>query len=676
MCFAVDPHDYYPSEASKVHLDFRDLTAKSNAILHHIFTYQVLILNASPFSSRTYFVPELLLSSGFAERGWHIGVVLPSRGAAVSKSALLIQLFGAASMVGLSLDARAGTAEAPLIHVMTVDALLEELRKCRTLDSPSTGYSAVFFENFCASGIKGELCLALLNSVVEKRKEFRLIIGTVFNDGVSELLTYFNGDDNEEFRGFSPLNLRLACALDLDVVDEENYVLKHLPVVPDEPIERCLLFLQQLHESEGPGNVLLYLPSGEDCLEYSKILGQRKIPNLAVVFCENVTFSSNELKRYVFFASSIYQIDRSYRNIKYVIDCGLIQRREFDFRKQWTYCKESRITQREANIRSAVAAFCSSGKGVAYRMFPPNCFNDEIDHSMIQDFHQISLPLFAVGIKDFKTFKFYRRPSIPLLLFNLNYLNHYGIISDDGELTSSVGEVITNFFNLPICLARFLVASFEQGCSEDAIKIISMMTINTKVEFGSCRMREGDLLSLYHYYKHLMQNQTNPEFKQKIRQIKHFRTTLLNKCQLIGKIVHTTQTEKLIYAIVSGFFQNAAVFNLERQVYIHLITKEHLYIHPNSVLKDLDMRLHVHYVVFESVEYSDRPYMKNITVVDDPSLFVEIAPKLYTGILGNLPSSRRQKPIRILDESVIPSSLSRLAHNFNYFQAPKNPKRH
>ena len=87
------------------------------------------------------------------------------------------------------------------------------------------------------------------------------------------------------------------------------------------------------------------------------------------------------------------------------------------------------------------------------------------------------------------------------------------------------------------------------------------------------------------------------------------------------------------------------------------------------------MRLHVHYVVFESIEYYDRPYMKNITVVDDPSLFVEIAPKLYTEILGNLPSSHRQKPIRILDESVIPSSLSKPAHSFNYYQVPKHSGR-
>ena len=674
MNFVEDPHDFYPNEASKIHLDFRDLTAKSNTILHHIFTYQVLILNSSPFSSKTFFIPELLLSSGFADNGWHIGIVFPSRGAAVSKSNLLIQLFRSPSMIGLSLDVCENTTVAPLIRIMTVDSLLEELKKCRTLDSTSTGYSVIYFENFCASGTKGELCLGLLNNVIEKRKEFKLIIGTVFNDGVSEILSYFNGDDNEDFMGFSPINLKLAYALDLDTVNEDNYILKHLPVLPDDPKERCLLFLQQLHETEGSGNVLLYLPSGKDCLEYSRILGERKIPNLVVVFGDNVTFSSNELKRYVFFASSIYQIDRSFRNIKYVIDCGLIQRREFDFKKQWTYCKESRITQKEANIRSAVAAFYPNGKGIAFRMFPPGHFNEEVDYSMIQDFHQISLSLFAIGIKNLKTFKFYRRPSMPLLSFNLNYLNQYGIISNNGELTS-IGEKAINFFNLPICLARFLVASFEQGCTEDAIKIISMMTLNSKFEFGSCRMREGDLLSLYHFYKPFTQKNTNPEYKQKIQQIKHFREILLNKCQLIGKISHTTQTEKLIYAIVSGFFQNAAVFNLERQVYIHLITKEHLYIHPCSVLKDLDMRLHVHYVVFESIEYYDRPYMKNITVVDDPSLFVEIAPKLYTEILGNLPSSHRQKPIRILDESVIPSSLSKPAHSFNYYQVPKHSGR-
>lgn len=667
MDFYQDPHDWYPSQASMSHQNFSDLLPKTNSILHTIKTHQVVILDSSTYSSKTYFIPQILFTGGFVECGWSIGVVFPTRNAAVSKSRLIINQLGSNRGVGLSIDWFENVTYKSDVQIFTPESLLAEIKNAPLLDTKERGYSAIYVDSFPASGIKGELLLSFLSQIVDSRPDFKLVIGTYYNDCVSELLTFFNGSSNEDFEGFSPLNLKKAVVLNLDIVKGEDVIVKHLPIIPDDPLEKALDLIEHIHINEEKGNILVFMPSSNDCIDAQKILIDRRIPNLIIFAGENVVYSSSTGARYVYFVSSIYQCDRMMRDIKYVIDTGLKSCREYDSKKQFTYMKNCRITENEATIRTAAGTQYPSGKGIVYRMYPPNTFNETPDYSNIQDIQEILLPMKLMGISNFKSFKFFRIPSIRSLSAGLVQLSDMGIISLSGSLTPNIGSKIDNFIFLPLCFARFLIASFEYGCTSEAISIISMLSLNIKFRYGESRVREGDLCSAANFYKHFI-SFPDPELKLKIAQVKRMRYQLSTRCELIGRIQSTRQTDKIIQAIVTGFFHNAAVFNVQRQAYIHLITGELLYVHPQSVLKDLDMILHTHYVVFGSVEVTDKPYMKNITVVDDPSIFTEIAPNIFTGILGDLPSSRRQKPIRVLDESILPSSLIHLANTMNYFK--------
>lgn len=303
-------------------------------------------------------------------------------------------------------------------------------------------------------------------------------------------------------------------------------------------------------------------------------------------------------------------------------------------------------------------------------MYPPNYFNPPSNPSATMNFHEISLYIFAFKFLDLKNFKFYHRPSLPLLSFHLLQLQQYGIITKPGLVSPNIGEFVLHFCGLPIPFARFLIASFENGVVEAAISIISLLSLNTKFHYGTARVRQGDLLSAANFYPRFITFQDTPEIQRKVKEVKRMKFLLRTKCEQLGKISNNRQTENLIKAIVTGFFQNSAVFNVTRQVYIHLITNQPLYIHPDSVMIDLDMKMHVHYVVFGSIEVNEdkKPYMKNITVIDDPQLLIEVAPSVYSGIVGKLPSSQRQKPVRILDESILPDSLIDIANSADYFK--------
>ncbi|OHT04819.1 hypothetical protein TRFO_27603 [Tritrichomonas foetus] len=696
MDFVSEVHDWYPPNSSITHLDYSDIRPYSDRLLTALKNHQVLILDSSDQSSKTYFIPSLLFTSGYSENNWRIGIVFPSRHAATSKfSTLARDLSGA--IMNLDVDWFETTSEhKSYIQILTPESLLMEFKKCQTLDSPGTGYSAVYFDSFPASGLKGELCLSLLQNVIKRRKEFRLIIGTIFNDQVSELLTFFNSDvDNhitiQEIHEIGPFpenynhqisgknereshnkdnifDSKTALAISLNKLNKENSIIKHLPVTPDNSVDRSLILAEELHKTLPPGNILIFLPSAKHCKEAADEMAKQRISDLVIVACENITFSSSDMKRYLFFASDVYQIDRTYHNIKYVIDSGYKVVPEYDYKKGQLFLLSSRITENEANLRAGVAS------SLTYRLYPPNYFTPKHEEGNIMNFHEISLFFMAMRINNIKTFNFYRKPSLPLLASHLVQLQHLNVLSmSSNTLSAAVGEHILHFCGLPLCFARFLIASFEYGVVETAISIIPLLSLNMKFCYGQSRVRQGDLFSAANFYQRFI-HFTEPEHQRKIAYVKRMKNQLRMKCEALGKITNNRQTDNLTKAIAAGFSLNAAVFNVSRQVYMHLITNQQLYVHPDSVMKDLDMITHVHYVVFGSIEVTDKPYMKNITVLDDPQILVEICPKVYTGIQGRLPSSKRQKPVKILDDSILPSSLIGFAHKTNYF-ALKNTKK-
>lgn len=662
MDFVSEIHDWFPPNSSITHLDFQDMRMHSDEISNTIKTHQVVILDSTDQSSKSFFIPHLLFINGYSENGWKIGCVYPTKNAAATKFPTLSHdLSGTVMSLNINwLDA--SPEFRTYIQILTPETLLMELKKCQTLDAPGTGFSVIYFDSFAMSGLKGELCLSLLYNVVKCRPEFRLVIGTLFNDQVPELLSYFN--DSEDSKETTAIAITLDDLKLKIPMMQKSTTIRHLPVIPDDAISRSLLFAEELHKSMPPGNILIFLPSSKHCQEAAEIISKQGILDLVVVARENVTFSSNEVKRYIFFASDVYQIDRSYNNIKYVIDSGLKVIPEFNFKNRNLYLIPSRITEHEAKLRAAISNDCT------YRMYPPNYFNLPSNPSSTMILHEISLYIIAFKFLDLKNFKFYHRPSLQILSFHLLQLQQYGIITKSGLVSPNIGEFVLHFCGLPIPFARFLIASFENGVVEAAISIISLLSLNMKFHYGVARVRQGDLLSAANFYQRFINFQDTPEIQRKVKEVKRMKYLLKTKCEQLGKISNSRQTDNLIKAIVAGFFQNAAVFNVTRQVYIHLITNQPLYIHPDSVMIDLDMKMHVHYVVFGSIEVNEdkKPYMKNITVLDDPQLLIDAAPSVYSGIVGKLPSSQRQKPVRILDDSILPDSLVGIANSADYFQ--------
>lgn len=671
MDFLKDMHDWFPPNSSMTHLDFSDIRKRSDEISNAIRNYQVVIIDSTDQSSKSCFIPHLLFINGYSENGWKIGIVYPSRSSAASKFYPLSHNLSG-TVMNLNIDWYESSSEyRAYIQILTPETLLMQFKRCISLSSKDTGYSIIYFDSFPMSGLKGEICMSLLYDVVKSRPDFRLVIGTIFNDQVDELLSFFNGPMKDE----TDTKKQIAIALTLDDLKlkrdflKSNVTIRHLPVHPGDPVARSALLAEELHKTMPPGNILVFLPSSSHCIEISEVIANQHIPDLVIVARENVTFSSNEAKRYIFFASDVHQIDRSFQNIKYVIDSGLKVVSEFNIRNRNLYLIPCRITEHEANLRASVS------HEFVYRLYPPNYFSEPQNSGTVMNFHEVSLYLMALRIIDFKKFHFYRPPSLQVLAFHLVQLQQLQILSQAALLSPSVGDFVVMFCGLPVCFARFLIASFEHGVVEGAISIISLLSLNQKFLYGTSRVRQGDLFSAANFYSKFITFQDTPETVAKVKKIKRMKFILRQKCEEIGKVTNSRQTENLTKAIVAGFCENAAVFNVNRQVYLHLITNQPLYVHPDSVMADLDMTLHVHYVVFGSIEvYEDnKPYMKNITVIDDPQLLIQYAPNVYSSVRGQLPTSQRQKPVRILDESILPDSLLHLAHTVNYFDL--KPKR-
>lgn len=628
MDFAYNPHRWIPESYNDVNLDSNIVDSYKFTIYSDLIKNQVLILNSSACIEKSVSISDILLKTQMIESGWKVGVVFPDF-LADAKGKLFVSKFNKNDISNRFNCFDIRESKSSLI-LFSVSSLICEIRVNPNLDNIVNPFSIIYFDTFPLSGLKGEFLLSLLATIVKTRgdksnKKFRLIIGTTCNDQVEELHIFF--------KNFLGDNVKI---LSIGNINPRNLIVKHLSHVSTKLFEKVLDVVDEISRSGRQGNILIIAPSMEFCEKYYSALKTRNNTLLDIVYKDGISGDS-EVKKNVYFTTSIHLINNSYMNITHVIDLGLCVLNEYDYLNNVYYCDPVKITEEESDMRASVC----KDFGNVYRIYSPGSYSHN-NKSHFQNYQEILLDLLSFRITTLKGFPFYRPTSITKLGGILSNAYHMKIISDFGELTTDLGEKIKYFHMLPLGYAKFLVSSVEYGCAEEAIKIITLASLNMKFFFGQSRTRQGDLVSLANFWKIFVKIQ-KPELQNVVHFAKKYKNLLKQYCEsLYGKLKSNRDENSLVKAIVSGFSLNSAVFNIQQQCYIHVITGKKLYVHPNSVLTELEIVSHVHYVVYGSLEQHDNKIMmKNITVVDDPNIIIESAPTLYKSFIGVNTTSKK-----------------------------------
>jgi ATP-dependent RNA helicase DHX8/PRP22 len=463
-------------------------------------------------------------------------------------------------------------------------------------------------------------------------------------------------------------------------------------------LDASLITVMQIHLSEPPGDILLFLTDQEEIDIACEILFKRmkalgpKVPELIILPIYSALPSEVQSRvfeptppgaRKVVIATNIAETSLTIPGIYYVIDPGFAKQNAYDPRLGMDSLLVMPISQSQARQRAGRAG--RTGPGKCYRLYTEVAYRNEMLPNSIPDIQRTNLAhtilmLKAMGINDLLSFDFMDPPPAPTMLTALEALYALSALDDEGILTR-LGRKMADFPVEPP-LAKMLIASVELGCSEEILSIVAMLSVQSvfyrpkekQAQADSKKAKfhqpEGDhltLLAVYNGWKG--SNFSNlwcyENFIQapSMRRAQDVRKQLL---EVMDRYKHDIISAGRDYnrvrrAICSGFFRHAAKKD-PHGGYKTLVEGTPVYIHPSSALFNRAPE----WCIYHELILTTREYCHNVLAIE-PKWLVEVAPQFFKVADENMISKRKRQKIEPLYNKVCRLSFSFVASFFFFF---------
>ncbi|KAF6766742.1 P-loop containing nucleoside triphosphate hydrolase protein [Ephemerocybe angulata] len=613
-------------------------------LLKAIDEHQVLIVVGDTGSGKTTQMVQYLAESGYADRG-RIGCTQPRRVAAMSVAKRVSEEVGCrlGQEVGYTIRFEDCTSPETRIKYMT-DGMLQ--REC-LIDPLVSNYSVVMLDEAHERTIATDVLFGLLKKAVKKRPDLKLIVTSATLDA-EKFSKYFFGCPIFTIPGRTyPVEIMYTKEPESDYLDAS------------------LITVMQIHLSEPPGDILLFLTGQEEIDTACEILFERmkalgpKVPELLILPIYSALPSEVQSRvfeptppgaRKVVIATNVAETSLTIPGIYYVIDPGFSKQNAYDPRLGMDSLVVMPISQAQARQRAGRAG--RTGPGKCYRLYTEAAYRNEMLPNSIPDIQRTNLSstilqLKAMGINDLLSFDFMDPPPAQTMLTALEGLYALSALDDEGLLTR-LGRKMADFPMEPP-LAKMLIASVELGCSEEILSIVAMLSVlshrRTQRRPNSTNP-EGDhltLLTVYNGWKNA--NFSNPWCYENFIQARSMRRAQDVRKQLLGimdRYKHDILSAGRDYnrvrkAICSGFFRNAAKKD-PQEGYKTLVEGTPVYIHPSSALFNRAPE----WLVYHELILTTREYCHNVTAVE-PKWLVEVAPQFFKVADANKISKRKRQ---------------------------------
>ncbi|KAK0246120.1 P-loop containing nucleoside triphosphate hydrolase protein [Armillaria nabsnona] len=622
-------------------------------LLQAIEQHQVLIVVGDTGSGKTTQMVQYLAEAGFADRG-RIGCTQPRRVAAMSVAKRVSEEVGCrlGQEVGYTIRFEDCTSPETRIKYMT-DGMLQ--REC-LIDPLCSSYSVIMLDEAHERTIATDVLFGLMKKAVKRRPDLKLIVTSATLDA-EKFSKYFFGCPIFTIPGRTfPVEILYTKEPESDYLDAS------------------LITVMQIHLSEPPGDILLFLTGQEEIDTACEILFERmkalgpKVPELIILPIYSALPSEVQSRvfeptppgaRKVVIATNVAETSLTIPGIYYVIDPGFSKQNAYDPRLGMDSLVVMPISQAQARQRSGRAG--RTGPGKCYRLYTEAAYRNEMLPNSIPDIQRTNLAstilqLKAMGINDLLSFDFMDPPPAQTMLTALESLYALSALDDEGLLTR-LGRKMADFPMEPP-LAKMLIASVELGCSEEILSIVAMLSVQTvfyrpKEKQGQADSKkakfhqpEGDhltLLTVYNGWK--AANFSNPWCYENFIQARSMRRAQDVRKQLLGimdrykhDILSAGRDYNLVrMAIASGFFRNAAKKD-PQEGYKTLVEGTPVYIHPSSALFNRNPE----WVVYHELVLTTREYCHNVTAVE-PKWLVEVAPQFFKVADANKISKRKKQ---------------------------------
>ncbi|CAH8458686.1 unnamed protein product [Schistosoma bovis] len=611
-----------------------------DALLQAIADHQVLIIEGETGSGKTTQIPQYLYEAGYCNGGKRIGCTQPRRVAAMSVAARVSQEMSVrlGSEVGYSIRFEDCTSEHTIIKYMTDGMLLREF-----LTEPDLGsYSVMIIDEAHERTLHTDILFGLVKDVARFRSDLKLLISSATLDA-EKFATFF--DDAPVFR--IP-GRRYPVDIYYTKAPEADY------------IEAAIISILQIHVTQPPGDILVFLTGQEEIETANELLMERtrklgsKIRELIILPIYSSLPSDMQAKifaptppgaRKVVLATNIAETSLTIDGIIYVIDTGFCKQKFYSARSGVESLIVVPISQAAADQRAGRAGRVAAGK--CFRLYTSHAYHTELDPQPIPEIQRTNLGnvvllLKSLGIDDLLHFDYMDPPPHDALIMALEQLYALGALNHKGELTK-MGRQMAEFPCNPQ-LSKMILASDKYKCSGDIITIASMLSVNNAIFYRpkdklihadtarkSFSHIAGDHIMLLNVYNQWAESDFSSHWcyeqfiqyrtMKRARDIRDQFVGLLDRVE-IDLVNNPHDHVNIRKAITAGFFYHTARFTGDG--YKTVKQKHTIYPHPNSCLSEALPK----WVIYHELVYTTKEFMRQIIEIESKWL-LEVAPHYY-----------------------------------------------
>ncbi len=618
---------------------------------------QLLIVVGETGSGKTTQLTQYLAEAGFANNGM-IGCTQPRRVAAMSVAKRVAEEVGCklGEEVGYTIRFEDCTSPNTKIKYMTDGMLQREV----LVDPDLRRYSCIMLDEAHERTIATDVLFALLKKTLKRRPDLKVIVtsATLDADKFSE---YFNQCPIFSIPGRTfPVEIMYSREPESDYLDA------------------ALVTVMQIHLTEPPGDILLFLTGQEEIDTSCEILYERmkalgpSVPELIILPVYSALPSEMQSKifdpappgsRKVVIATNIAETSITIDHIYYVIDPGFVKQNAYDPKLGMDSLVVTPISQAQARQRSGRAG--RTGPGKCFRLYTEAAFQSEMLPTSIpeiqrQNLSHTILMLKAMGINDLLHFDFMDPPPTNTMLTALEELYALSALDDEGLLTR-LGRKMADFPMEP-ALAKVLIAAVDLQCSDEILSIVAMLSMpppfyrpkekqavadQKKAKFHD---PAGDHLTLLNVYNGWKQAKyASPwcfENFIQARSMKRAKDVRDQLVKIMERYKHSITscgraTQKVRQALCSGFFRNAARKD-PQEGYKTLIEGTPVSLHPSSAL----FGKQAEWVIYHTLVMTSKEYMHCCSTIE-PKWLVEAAPTFFK-VAGKNELSKRRREERIV----------------------------
>ncbi|KAK2113350.1 putative pre-mRNA-splicing factor ATP-dependent RNA helicase dhx16 [Saguinus oedipus] len=470
-------------------------------LLAAIANHQVLIIEGETGSGKTTQIPQYLFEEGYTKKGMKIACTQPRRVAAMSVAARVAREMGVklGNEVGYSIRFEDCTSERTVLRYMTDGMLLREF-----LSEPDlASYSVVMVDEAHERTLHTDILFGLIKDVARFRPELKVLVASATLD-TARFSTFF--DDAPVFR--IP-GRRFPVDIFYTKAPEADY------------LEACVVSVLQIHVTQPPGDILVFLTGQEEIEAACEMLQDRcrrlgsKIRELLVLpiyanlpsdmqarifqptppgarklrsqsltpgaeergeipyepresqICDleskHSRFSGDRkslMGQEVVVATNIAETSLTIEGIIYVLDPGFCKQKSYNPRTGMESLTVIPCSKASANQRAGRAGRVAAGK--CFRLYTAWAYQHELEETTVPEIQRTSLGnvvllLKSLGIHDLMHFDFLDAPPYETLLLALEQLYALGALNHLGELTTSGRKMA----ELPVdpMLSKMILAS-------------------------------------------------------------------------------------------------------------------------------------------------------------------------------------------------------------------------